>query len=105
MGDEVATFQEQVDVIRRAALGVVCSSHEGCIFGSTPIQFRCDNAAEFRDGILDLGVDLLPFGRWIGLLLARIGECVQVIIVGWGDGLGWENNAVGTEVFNERSSQ
>lgn len=101
MGDEIAAFQKEVYVIRGAALGVVCGGHEGRIFRSTPVQLWSDNAAKFSNGILYLGVNPRPLGGGIGFLFARVGECVQVIIVGWRGDFGWKDDAVSAEVFDE----
>lgn len=64
VSNKVATFEKEVNVIWGAALGVVCGGHEGCVFGSAPVQFWCD-FAEFFDGVLDLRVDICPFSRWV----------------------------------------
>lgn len=60
VGNEVAAFEEEVNVVRGAALCIVCGGHEGCVFGCAPVQFRGD-LAEFFDRVLYLGMNICPF--------------------------------------------
>lgn len=60
VGDEVTAFEEEVYIVCRAALCIVCGGHEGCVFGCAPVQFRGD-FAEFFNRVLYLGMYIGPF--------------------------------------------
>ena len=106
MADEITAFQEEVDIVGCATLSVVGGGHPSRIFGRTPVQLRCHFAAVFGNCGFDLGVDLGPFERWVGLLVcAIIGECVQVVVICWRGSFWWQDDTVRSEVVNEGRSE
>ena len=57
MRDEITRFEQEVDVVWRAAFGVVGRADPGRVLGGGPVEFRGDAPAEEGDGGADLGVD------------------------------------------------
>src|ERR1700743_3709530 len=58
--DEIARLEQQVGVVRGAALHVVGGGAPGRVLGARPVQFGQDLAAELVDRGGDAGVDVGP---------------------------------------------